>query len=253
MAAASAPVSANDVLAELGGALAYTTVMTTLARLETKGVLTRALLGRAYVYSLAGDPEQVEASMAAHRMRRVLDSRGDRAGVLARFVAISPKTTRPPFVSCWPPTLGKTRRDRSAGRAHPGKPRASPHRASLGRLLPPATAVRLLTVTALVTALSTGFVLSVAAFVALAQLPRSHHWAAGRPVPSLPASRCRCCCSVPRAGQPASPLWARRCAGSSSPAWIWPPPRRPVDASAQAHKAWSSSTMTPPTPTRCRG
>lgn len=87
VAAASAPVSANDVLAELGGALAYTTVMTTLARLETKGVLTRALSGRAYVYSLAGDPEQVEASMAAHRMRRVLDSRGDRAGVLARFVA----------------------------------------------------------------------------------------------------------------------------------------------------------------------
>lgn len=87
VAAASAPMSANDVLAELGGALAYTTVMTTLARLETKGVLTRALLGRAYVYSLASEPEQVEASLAAHRMRRVLDSRGDRAGVLARFVA----------------------------------------------------------------------------------------------------------------------------------------------------------------------
>jgi Zn-dependent protease with chaperone function len=41
----------------------------------------------------------------------------------------------------------------------------------LGGRLPPATAVRLLTVTMLVTALATGFVLSVAAFVVLAQVP----------------------------------------------------------------------------------
>lgn len=87
VAAAGAPVSANDVLAELGGGLAYTTVMTTLARLESKGVLTRVLSGRAYAYSVAGDPAQVEAALAAHRMRRVLESRGDRAGILARFVA----------------------------------------------------------------------------------------------------------------------------------------------------------------------
>ncbi len=43
--------------------------------------------------------------------------------------------------------------------------------APLGRLLPPATAVRLLTLAGLVTALSTGFVLAVAGFVAVAQLP----------------------------------------------------------------------------------
>lgn len=41
----------------------------------------------------------------------------------------------------------------------------------LGDLLPPATAVRLLTLAGLVTALSTGFVLAVAGFEALAQLP----------------------------------------------------------------------------------
>jgi predicted transcriptional regulator len=87
VAAADAPVSANDVLSELGGGLAYTTVMTTLARLESKGVLTRVMSGRAYAYSMAGDPAEVESALAAHRMRRVLDSRGDRAGVLARFVA----------------------------------------------------------------------------------------------------------------------------------------------------------------------
>jgi len=80
-------MSATQVLAELGGELAYTTVMTTLARLHTKGVLTRQMSGRAYVYAVSGDPRSVEASLAAHRMRRVLDSRQDRAGVLARFVA----------------------------------------------------------------------------------------------------------------------------------------------------------------------
>lgn len=87
VAAAPGPVTANDVLADLGGGLAYTTVMTTLARLESKGVLTRSMPGRAYAYSLVGDPGQVEEALAAHRMRRVLDSRGDRASVLARFVA----------------------------------------------------------------------------------------------------------------------------------------------------------------------
>jgi predicted transcriptional regulator len=87
LAADGHPMSATQVLAELGGELAYTTVMTTLARLHTKGVLTRQMSGRAYVYAVSGDPGNIEASLAAHRMRRVLDSRQDRAGVLARFVA----------------------------------------------------------------------------------------------------------------------------------------------------------------------
>jgi len=80
-------MTATSLQAELGDGLAYTTVMTTLARLETKGVLTRRLSGRAYAYTLAGRPDEVEASLAAHRMRKVLDGRADRAGVLARFVA----------------------------------------------------------------------------------------------------------------------------------------------------------------------
>jgi predicted transcriptional regulator len=87
LAVAGDPMSATQVLAELGGALAYTTVMTTLARLHAKGVLTRQMSGRAYLYAVAGDPKNVQACLAAHRMRRVLDSRQDRAGVLARFVA----------------------------------------------------------------------------------------------------------------------------------------------------------------------
>ena len=93
LATATQPLTAGEVLAELGGGLAYTTVMTTLTRLQAKRVLTRQLSGRAYVYAVAGDPDQVEPSLAAHRMRRVLDEGGgDRAGVLARFVAdLSPE------------------------------------------------------------------------------------------------------------------------------------------------------------------
>jgi len=92
LAASTHPMTATHVLADLGGGLAYTTVMTTLARLHSKGALTRQMSGRAYVYALAGDPGNVEASLAAHQMRRVLDSRQDRAGVLARFVAdLSPE------------------------------------------------------------------------------------------------------------------------------------------------------------------
>lgn len=87
LAASSGPQTPGEVLSELGGGLAYTTVMTTLSRLHGKGVLTREPAGRAYTYSLAGTPATVAAAMTAHRMRRLLDSDRDRDGVLARFVA----------------------------------------------------------------------------------------------------------------------------------------------------------------------
>ena len=87
VAASNVPVSTSDVHAELGPELAYTTVMTTLARLHDKGVLRRQKRGRAFVYELATRFEDVEASLTAHRMRRLLESESDRAGVLARFVA----------------------------------------------------------------------------------------------------------------------------------------------------------------------
>ncbi len=84
-------MTAGEVLEELGG-LAYTTVMTTLARLYTKGALDRARSGRAFTYALTGSPSDVDASLAAHRMRVVLEAGDDRAGVLARFVAdLSPR------------------------------------------------------------------------------------------------------------------------------------------------------------------
>lgn len=87
LAAAGRPLTVGEVQADLGGELAYTTVMTSLTRLEAKGALTREMKGRAYTYSLAGSHDEIEASVTAHRMRRLLEAGGDRAGVLTRFVA----------------------------------------------------------------------------------------------------------------------------------------------------------------------
>jgi predicted transcriptional regulator len=82
LATAGRPLTPGDVLDELGGDLAYTTVMTTLARLYDKGVLDRERSGRAYAYTPV-----VEAALTARQMRRLLETDTDRAGVLARFVA----------------------------------------------------------------------------------------------------------------------------------------------------------------------
>jgi predicted transcriptional regulator len=87
LAAAGRPLTAGQVLADLGGGLAYTTVMTTLARLHAKGALTREQSGRAYTYALPGGPAAARASITAHQMRRLLEAGGDRADILARFVA----------------------------------------------------------------------------------------------------------------------------------------------------------------------
>lgn len=87
LAAAERPLTAGDVLSDLGGGLAYTTVMTTLTRLHAKGVLSRQAAGRAYAYALATPLEALPASLTANRMRRLLDAGDDRAGVLASFVA----------------------------------------------------------------------------------------------------------------------------------------------------------------------
>jgi predicted transcriptional regulator len=76
-----------QVLEDLGGSLAYTTVMTTLARLHDKGALVRKRSGRAYAYSLAASADSVGSSLTARRMSRLLDADPNRASALARFVA----------------------------------------------------------------------------------------------------------------------------------------------------------------------
>jgi predicted transcriptional regulator len=87
LAGADGPLTPAQVLASLGEDLAYTTVMTTLSRLHEKGALRREQAGRAYAYSPAADPEGVRSIAVAQRMRRLLETGGDRAGVLAHFVA----------------------------------------------------------------------------------------------------------------------------------------------------------------------
>lgn len=87
LAAADGPLTAGDVLAQLDGHLAYTTVMTTLSRLHAKHALTREVSGRAYQYALAGGAAGSQANVTAHRMLRLLETGDDRAGVLTRFVA----------------------------------------------------------------------------------------------------------------------------------------------------------------------
>ncbi len=80
--ASEAPLTPAEVQAEVGGELAYTTVMTGLSRLHEKGVVSRERAGRAYAYS----PVLDEPGIAAAQMRQLLETGADRRAVLARFV-----------------------------------------------------------------------------------------------------------------------------------------------------------------------
>lgn len=81
--AASAPLTSNQVLTELGDGLAHTTVLTILSRLHAKGVLERTRDGRSYAYRPVADP----AGLTARRMRQMLDAEDDRDSALAQFVS----------------------------------------------------------------------------------------------------------------------------------------------------------------------
>ncbi len=81
--AAGTALTPGEVRDRLSGELAYTTVVTILSRLHTKGVLTRLRSGRAYSYAPVAD----EPGLAARRMRGVLEAEADREAVLARFVS----------------------------------------------------------------------------------------------------------------------------------------------------------------------
>lgn len=80
---AGLPLSPAEVLDRLGGGLAYTTVVTILARLHGKGMLRRHKDGRSFRYA----PTDDQAGLAARRLARMLDAEPDREGVLARFVS----------------------------------------------------------------------------------------------------------------------------------------------------------------------
>lgn len=86
LAAAGGPLTPAEVRDELGGDLAYTTVLTTLTRLFEKQALTRSRRGRAYAYALIGSQVESQAGLTAREMRKLLDAGVDRASVLSRFV-----------------------------------------------------------------------------------------------------------------------------------------------------------------------
>jgi predicted transcriptional regulator len=79
--AADGPMTPRQVLDHLGNELAYTTVMTTLARLHEKGAATRQSTGRTFTYALAAG-----STVQARQMRRTLEAAPDREQVLARFL-----------------------------------------------------------------------------------------------------------------------------------------------------------------------
>jgi predicted transcriptional regulator len=86
--AAAGPLTAKEIGDALDDrALAVTTVLTVLSRLETKGVVVRDRVGRAHAYRAAASREDYVAEL----MREALGSTDDAAAALARFVhAASP-------------------------------------------------------------------------------------------------------------------------------------------------------------------
>ena len=72
----------GQVLEQLSGTLAYSTVVTVLSRMHDKGLLSRTKRGRAYAYTPVADGH----GLTARRMRQVLESDPDRQAVLSRFV-----------------------------------------------------------------------------------------------------------------------------------------------------------------------
>lgn len=78
----------RDVLEALraaGRQAAYTTVMTVMSRLNTKGLLARDLVGKTHVYRAAMDEEQLLRSVASRRVQALVDEFGDIA--IAQFLA----------------------------------------------------------------------------------------------------------------------------------------------------------------------
>ncbi len=84
---AGSALTPSEVNERLGGELAYTTVMTVLSRLWSKGLLERTRHGRAYAYCALVS----ESDLATRRMNETLASVTNRDEVLARFVGSLPR------------------------------------------------------------------------------------------------------------------------------------------------------------------
>lgn len=80
---AGVPLTAGEVRDRIARPLAYTTVVTTMARLYAKGALTRSREGRSHRYA----PSTSQAGLVARQMRHVLADHEDRREVLMHFVS----------------------------------------------------------------------------------------------------------------------------------------------------------------------
>jgi predicted transcriptional regulator len=69
-------LTVRDTCDRLGGAVAYTTVMTTMDRLFKKGLLARQKEGRAFVYSATATPEELEGAVATELVESLLHRDG---------------------------------------------------------------------------------------------------------------------------------------------------------------------------------
>lgn len=82
MWSAGAAMSVHDLVAELSDREpAYTTVLTVITNLHTKGFVGREKVGRAYRYF----PLQTLEEATSRTLRQVLDASGDSAAVLMHF------------------------------------------------------------------------------------------------------------------------------------------------------------------------
>ncbi|MFI6599292.1 BlaI/MecI/CopY family transcriptional regulator [Nonomuraea sp. NPDC050536] len=119
LTASDRPLTPGEVLTRMGGELAYTTVMTTLARLHKRGLTEREPSGRAYAYRIASDAEAARSIAVAAQMRRLLGTGSDRAGVLTHFIAdLGPEDER---------LLAELLRDFEAGRQAGGAVQRTPN------------------------------------------------------------------------------------------------------------------------------
>ncbi|MGW6503389.1 BlaI/MecI/CopY family transcriptional regulator [Nonomuraea angiospora] len=84
MWATKEPASVRDVLEHLrkDRVIAYTTVMTVMDKLHTKGLLKRKPVGRAYIYEAVSSKEAYTADV----MRQSLAGSGNRAATLVHFL-----------------------------------------------------------------------------------------------------------------------------------------------------------------------
>jgi predicted transcriptional regulator len=85
-------ITVRDLHEEMGGRLAYTTLMTTLDRLYKKGLLRRRKEGKAYFYSPAMTEQQYQESVTEHFLGMVLHDQKNSSAVLSRFVDVVSET-----------------------------------------------------------------------------------------------------------------------------------------------------------------